>query len=66
MLPPMDPARIDARLATMTPEEIAVAMWMIDVFDSWNMTRDEADEWRRRIRARWEFLGLSEDPGLVS
>jgi hypothetical protein len=35
-------------LSTMPPEEVHDAMWMIDVFERWNMPQEEADEWRRR------------------
>ena len=62
----MDPARIDATLSLLTPDEVGDCLWLIDVFERWNMTTEEADEWRRRIAARWAFLDLPEDPGLVS
>ena len=39
---PMETARIDATLATLTAEEIAVAYCVIDVFERWNMTKQEA------------------------
>jgi len=38
----METARIDATLATLTAEEIAVAYCVIDVFERWNMTKQEA------------------------
>jgi len=55
----MNIARIDATLARMTAEEIADGLWIVDVCERFGtMNRAEADEWRRRIVARWEFLEL--------
>jgi hypothetical protein len=51
---------MDASLAEMRPDEIRDAPWMIDVFERWNMPRDEADEWRRRIVAWGEYHGATE------
>ena len=48
-------------LALMTPEEIRDALWMIDVFERWNMPADEAAEWRRRTVARQWFMSLAAD-----
>lgn len=43
----------------MTPEEIEDGLWFVDVCErNGNMDHAEADEWRRRIVARQEFLGL--------
>ncbi len=47
---------MNAILSTMTPEEVRDAMWTIDVFERWNMSQGEVDEWRRRISARRRFL----------
>ena len=54
----MNTARIDATLSILTPEEIRDALWFIDLMERWTMSQPEADEWRRRIRARQAFLEL--------
>ena len=54
----MNTARIDATLSILTADEIRDALWFIDVLERWTMTRTEAEEWRRRIRARQAFLEL--------
>ena len=45
--------RMDRILALLTPAQVQDALWMVDVFESWDMPAEEADEWRRRIVA-WE------------
>ena len=46
-------------LSVMKPEEPRDALNLIDVFEQWDMTLEEADEWRRRIVARQQFLELN-------
>jgi len=59
----MNTARIDATLAKMTAEEIADGLWFVDVCERFGtMKQTEADEWRRRIAARREFLELADAP----
>ena len=45
--------------AEMTPEEIENALWYVEVFEKVGMSRQEADEWRRRIVAWQRFLALN-------
>ena len=45
----------------MTAGELRDAIWMISVYERWNMSREEADKWRRRIVARHAFLALPDD-----
>ena len=46
-------------VARLTPDEIHDGLWLVGVFEDWgSMTTDEADEWRRRIVARQQFLDL--------
>ena len=52
----MDAAGMDAILACLRPDEIRDALWLIGVFERWNMSAEEAGEWRRRILAREAFL----------
>jgi hypothetical protein len=52
---------MEAIPSEMTASEISCALWMIDVFERSSMSAKEADEWRRRIRARQRFLGLTAD-----
>ena len=54
----MDPTKIDALLDLLTPGELSRALHYIDVFERWNMPAEEADEWRRRIVGRREFVVL--------
>ena len=54
----MDAAGMDAILAYLRPDEIRDALWLIDVFERWNMPPEEGDEWRRRILAMRAFLEL--------
>jgi len=56
----MNTARIDATLATMTAEEIGNGLWIVDVCERCGTMREaDADEWRRRIEARREFLEVT-------
>ena len=55
----MNARQIDTILDLMKPEEISDALWMIEVFEQWNMPAEEADEWRRRILAKQTYLGLN-------
>jgi hypothetical protein len=49
----------------LTDDEIAEAHWIVEVCERFGTMRQaEADEWRRRIQARREFLDLR--PGSVS
>ncbi len=58
----MDPKTIDATLASMKPEEIEDAIWMVGVFQRWgSMSAEEADQWQRKILARQDFLRLPSD-----
>ena len=59
----MNTARMDVLLGEMTPEEVRDALWMVSVFESWNMPPEEEAEWRRRILASKRFLDLDLDPG---
>ena len=53
----MDLAHIEGFVARLTPGEIRDGMWLVSVFEDWgSMTTEEADEWRRRIVARQQFL----------
>jgi len=54
----VNPARVDASFATMKPADVRDALWMVSVFERWNMPPEEAAEWRRRILARQRFLAL--------
>ena len=54
----MNPAKIDALLDLLTPDELRNALRYIDVFERWNMPAEEADEWRRRIVGRQAFVAL--------
>ncbi len=54
----MNPNRMNAVLAEMTPEETGEALWYVEVFEKVGMSRQEADEWRRRIVAWQRFLAL--------
>ena len=56
--------KTDALLDLFTPDELHNALWYIDVFERWNMPAEEADEWRRRIVGRREFVAcdLEEPP----
>ena len=54
----MNSARINAVLAEMPPEEIGEVLWYVEVFEGTGMSRQEADEWRRRIVAWQRFLAL--------
>ncbi len=54
----MNASRMNAVLAEMTPEEIGQALWYVEVFEKVGMSRQEADEWRRRIVAWQRFLAL--------
>jgi len=45
-------------LSLMRPEEIRDALRWIDTFERGGMPQKEADEWRRRILARQQFLEL--------
>ena len=57
----MDRKTIDATLASMKPEEIDDAIWMVGMFERWgSMDRAEADEWWRRIAA-WQRLSTIEE-----
>ena len=56
--PSMDTSRINTLLAEMTPQEIHNALWYVAVFERAGMTQAEADEWRRRILAWQDYLGL--------
>ena len=60
----MNPAKIDALLDLFAPEELHNALWYIDIFERWNMPAEEADEWRRRIVGRQEFLALEDNAAL--
>jgi len=63
----MNTARIDATLATMTVDEIADGLWIVDVCERFGtMGSAEADEWRRRIRAMRVLLELRADPATLS
>ena len=53
----MNTDRIDA----LTSAEIEDALLLVGVFEGCTMTLAEADEWRRRVRARAAFLDLSPD-----
>lgn len=54
----MNVADIDRVLALLTADEVTDALWMIDVFERWDMPREEADAWRLRILGRQWFLKL--------
>jgi hypothetical protein len=54
----MNTARIEKTLSILTPEEMRDALSFIDLCENRTMTTFEADEWRRRIVARREFLEL--------
>ncbi len=58
----MNASRMNAVLAEMTPEEIGEALWYVEVFEKVGMSRQEADEWRRRIVAWQRFLSLGSAP----
>ncbi len=56
----MNTARIEATLTTMTPQEIREALRFVDACERYGtMSRQMADEWRRRIVARQRFLKLA-------
>ena len=38
-----------AKHSLLQPDEVEEALWLIDVFERWDMPAEEADEWRRRI-----------------
>ena len=46
----MTTIKFNALMAEMTPEEIGEALWYVEVFERTGMSRQEADEWRRRNR----------------
>jgi hypothetical protein len=55
----MNTARIDATLTQLTDDEIAEAHWIVEVCERFGTMRQaEADEWRRRIRAKQAYLEL--------
>ncbi len=54
----MTTIKFNALMAEMTPEEIGEALWYVEVFEWTGISRQEADEWRRRIVAWQRFLGL--------
>jgi hypothetical protein len=54
----MNTARIERTLSILTPEEMRDALLFIDLCENRTMNTVEADEWRRRIRARQTFLEL--------
>ena len=55
----MDPAKMNATLALMTPDEIKHALRFVEICELDGGTPpEEADEWRRRILAWQGFLGL--------
>ncbi len=58
ILPGMNAARMNAVLAEMTLEEIGEVLWYVEVFEKAGMSRQEADEWKRRIVAWQRFLAL--------
>jgi len=37
----MKSAEMNAILATMTPDEVHDALWMIDVFERWSLAQEE-------------------------
>ena len=52
-------SNINRLVGLMTPEEVRDGLWRVGVFEDWgSMSRDEADEWTRRIDARRRFLDL--------
>ena len=56
-----DPAKIDAVLDLLTPDEVADALRFVEVMQRGeHMSQTEADEWRRRILARQRFLEMGE------
>ena len=54
----MTTARMDEILSIMTPDEVHDALWLMDVFERWSMSADEAEEWRRRIVGSRRFMDL--------
>lgn len=54
----MNAARIDAILDLLSDEELREVPRWIDVFERWNMSTADAEEWRRRIVAKRAFLSL--------
>ena len=54
----MNTARIEKTLSILTPEEIRDALLFIDLCENKTMNTVEADEWRRRIKARQAFIEL--------
>jgi hypothetical protein len=44
----MATTRMDEILFLMKPDEVRDALWLIDVFERWDMRTEEADEGRRR------------------
>ena len=55
----MDPAKMNATLALMTPDEVEDALRFVDICERGGGTPPkEADEWRRGILAWQGFLGL--------
>ena len=57
----MKPERMEALIDLLAPDEIREGLFLLGVAQRWeNMPQAEADEWRRRIIARQEFLALDE------
>ena len=46
-------------LSLLERDEIREALWLLGVFERWSMPAEEADEWRRRIGRRNEFMRLN-------
>ena len=58
----MDPARMNALLAGMDPEEIREGLCLVNVFErAGGASPDEAAEWRRRVLAWLAYLDLDEE-----
>ena len=56
---PMSPAKMNATLSLLTPDEIDDALRFVEICERGGGTPSvEADEWRRRILAWRGFLGL--------
>ena len=54
----MNASRMNAVLAEMTLEEVAEALWYVELFENVGMSHQETNEWRRRIVAWQRFLAL--------
>ena len=53
-------ARMDEILSLLRPEEMQEALWLVGLFEQWNMPVGVAGEWRRRIVARQRFLAIED------